>query len=306
MSSDESAHSVDRCTQAAELRPHIEKLLVCKKTAHQELILGHSPSFGKCLFLDGEIQSAQADEFIYHEALVHPALLAHPEPERVLIIGGGEGATLREVLRRRGVKRVWMVDIDREVVEFSKNHLPEWHEGSFDDGRCEVVFADARDYVAQTDQIYDVVVSDLPSPAEGGPAWRLYTLEFYEIVKSKLDPRGILALQAGCGSLGSVELLKALHHTLQRIFKLILPYREFIPSFEDSWAFILSSDLYHPERISAKEIDSLIASQVEGELRFYDGITHEGMFRIPKHLRKALEDGEIITDSHPRFSTLTS
>lgn len=305
MSSDESARSGVASPRDTELRPLVEKLLVRKKTSYQELILAHSRSFGKCLFLDGEIQSAEADEFIYHEALVHPALLAHPRPEKVLIIGGGEGATLREVLKHKTVRWACMVDIDREVVQFARHHLPEWHQGSLDDQRCEFVFADARAYLSDPTSTYDVIVSDLPSPQEGGPAWRLYTLEFYELVRSTLQPEGILVLQAGCGSADGAELLRALCATLTAVFKRVSPYREFVPSFEDTWSFLLASDKHRPERMSAKKIDSLIAGRIDGELTFYDGIAHEGMFRFPKHLRKAIEGGVVITDSSPVFSTFT-
>lgn len=306
MSTDHPARSDHGSAPYLALRPPVEKVLVQTRTSYQELILAQSCSHGKCLFLDGEIQSAQADEFIYHEALVHPALLAHSRPEEVLIIGGGEGATLREVLRHGGVRKVTMVDIDRELVEFARRHLPEWHQGSFSDNRCEVIFADARAHLSQTSHAYDVVISDLSSPLEGGPAWHLYTLEFYTLLKSRLQPEGILALQAGCGSADDADLLGGLLATLKGVFQSVSPYREFIPSFEDAWSFLVSSDGCKPEGMCAGKIDSLIASRIAGELRFYDGITHEGMFRIPKHLRQVIDSGEIITDSDPVFSDFTS
>ena len=106
-----------------------KKVLLKKQTPFQEAVIADSFSFGRCLILDGEIQSAQTDEYIYHETLVHPALLTHPRPQSVLIMGGGEGATTREILKHKTVKRVHLVDLDGEVIELCKRHLPRWHQG---------------------------------------------------------------------------------------------------------------------------------------------------------------------------------
>src|SRR3972149_10779996 len=117
----------------------IESNLYLGATRFQKAEIITTKSFGRCLVLDGKIQSSELDEFIYHEALVHPAMLAHPKPEAVLIAGGGEGATLREVLAHRSVKRVVMVDLDQEGVELCRRHLPAWHQGSFDDPKVELL-----------------------------------------------------------------------------------------------------------------------------------------------------------------------
>src|ERR1035437_6432787 len=113
----------------------LRKILVQTKTKFQSVLLADMAAFGRCLIIDGEIQSAEHDEFIYHECLVHPALSVHPRPRHVLILGGGEGATAREVLRHPGVHRVTMVDIDGDVVQFCKTHLAHWHQGAFSDPR---------------------------------------------------------------------------------------------------------------------------------------------------------------------------
>jgi len=153
-------------------------------------------SFGVCLVLDGKIQSSETDEFIYHEALVHPAMLTHPRPEKVFIAGGGEGATLREVLAHKTVRKAVMVDIDEEVVGLCRRYLPAWHQNSFDDPRAEIHFADARRYLEETDEKFDVIIIDLVDPLEQGPARLLYTREFYGIAKQKLGPGGIMSVQS--------------------------------------------------------------------------------------------------------------
>ena len=113
----------------------VERLVAHRKTAHQEAIIADTSAYGRMLFLDGLVQSAEADEAFYHEALVHPALVLHGRPRRVLVGGTGEGAALREILRHRSVERVVSVDLDAEVVALCREHLPQWHRGSLDDPR---------------------------------------------------------------------------------------------------------------------------------------------------------------------------
>ncbi len=148
------------------------------KTPYHKVDLVELYALGKTLFLDNKIQSAQLDEAVYHEALVHPAMLSHPNPRKVLIMGGGEGATLREVLKHP-VEKAVMVDIDEQLVKLCEAYLPEWHRGSFYDERAEVIFADARSYVEEHEDKFDVVISDLTEPMEKGPSVMLFTREFY-------------------------------------------------------------------------------------------------------------------------------
>src|SRR2546425_5495225 len=146
----------------------VKTVLFSKKTPFQHIEIVELGDYGRSLILDGKVQSTQADEFIYHEVLVHPAILVHPNPKRVMVIGGGEGATLREVLRHRSVERALMVDIDREVIEVSRAMLPEFHAGAFDDPRPELAFEDARRWLETHDQVFDVIIIDLSDPIEEG------------------------------------------------------------------------------------------------------------------------------------------
>ena len=113
----------------------------------QDIEIVETEGYGRCLLLGGEVQSFEADEYIYHESLVHPAMLLHPAPRQVLVIGGGEGATLREVLRHRSVERAVMVDLDPQVIAAAREHLPSFHAGSFDDPRVRIEFADGRAFI---------------------------------------------------------------------------------------------------------------------------------------------------------------
>ncbi|HLQ63425.1 MAG TPA: spermidine synthase, partial [bacterium] len=125
----------DRYT-ASEVHAHRCGAVIARaQTAYQEVVIQQFDHLGRCLLVDGKIQSAEVDEYIYHELLVHPVMITHPQPRRVLVCGGGEGAPLREILRYRSVESVTMVDIDRELVDLCREHLPSWHAGAFDDPR---------------------------------------------------------------------------------------------------------------------------------------------------------------------------
>jgi spermidine synthase len=273
------------------------------QTAYQRVQLLDTAGFGRCLVLDGKTQSAEADEFVYHEALVHPALLLHPRPEAVCIAGGGEGATAREVLRYRTVQQVHMVDLDREVVELCRQHLPRHHQGAFDDPRLRLHFADARAFLEGCPDCFDVLVLDLPDPMEGGPAAQLYTQGFYQMLRSRLRPSGVLVTQSGpAGVLNYRELFTAIHHTLKQVFPVVVPYTVYMQSFGEPWGFNLASMGPTPFTLSPREVDACLAWQGVGGLRFYDGTAHQGLFNLPRFLRDALAaETRTITDEHPLF-----
>ena len=147
--------------------------------------------FGRTLLIDGLIQSCQVDEFVYHESLVHPALLSHPCPKSVYIGGGGEGSTAREVLRHSTVERCVMVDIDEDVVSFCRENLPENSE-AFKDSRLELVIDDAKAVLEQSPTGFDIIIMDLDDPLEGGPCYQLYTVE--------VSARGLWCLSAAAAA----------------------------------------------------------------------------------------------------------
>jgi spermidine synthase len=228
-----------------------------------------------------------ADEFVYHEALVHPALVAHPAPRRVLIAGGGEGATLREVVRYPGVERAVMVDIDGELVDLCRQQLAEMHQGAFDDPRADVVIGDALAYLRDHDERFDAIVIDLTDPSEDGPIGELYSEGFYRLVASRLAADGIISLQTYTFGPGRCEWQTQLARTLQAIFPLVTRYRAEVPFFKDSWAFVTASAAHDPSALAAADVDRALAARGidPDSLRFYDGITHVGMFALPKYAR---------------------
>jgi spermidine synthase len=278
----------------------IKERIYSGRTKFQSIDIINTGSFGICLILDGKIQSSVVDEFIYHEALVHPAMLTHPQPERVFIAGGGEGATLREVLAHKTVKRAVMVDIDEEVVKLCRRFLPTWHQNAFDDPRAELHFADARKYLDESSDKFDVIIIDLVDPLEQGPARLLYTQEFYQIAKEKLGPDGIMSVQAEPAEWMNLDNFTSIATTLRSVFPIARPYQTHVPSFLGLWGFVLASQNLDPLELTPEEIDARISTRISKKLKSYDGLTHQATFSIPKHIRQQLAASKrIITDKQP-------
>jgi spermidine synthase len=293
-------------TTAVEGHMHaISKTIASRRTQFQLMEIMETLSYGKCLVLDGRIQSSQADEFIYHEALVHPGMLAHPAPKRALVIGGGEGATVREILRHRSVTDCLMVDIDGEVVEECKRLLPEMHQGAFEDPRTRVLHEDARAYLQNTADRFDFITIDLVEPLEEGPACLLFTKEFYTLVRDRLTEHGVMTMQAGMTKVNEIFFWGAIHRTLSAVFPVVAPYQAFISCFGTPWGFHLASKGRDPRAQGIEEVDRLIAERMDPKsLGYWDGQAHQHSFNLPKFLRRALtENTRVSTDANPLIVT---
>ncbi len=269
------------------------------RSPYQEVKLVQSDTYGRVLLLDGKVQSTEVDEFIYHEALVHPAMLSHPRPRSVYIAGGGEGATLREVLKYPCVEEVVMVDLDREVVQLCRDQLPSWHQGAFADSRVRMVYEDARDVLEREKKKYDVIICDLSEPVDEGPSYMLFTQEFYRLCRERLHTGGILVTQSGCPSFVYSVSFHSVTATLQSVFTHAHPYLAFIPSFASNWGFTMSGDTLLLPAMSQAEITSRFLP-LGDQLRYLDETFVASLFSIPKHLRDTRKEvGRIIRDGEP-------
>lgn len=286
----------------------ISRSILTEKTEYQEVGIIESPVYGKILLLDGDMQSAQMDEFVYHEALVHPAMTLHPDPVDVLIIGGGEGATLREVARHTCVKAIHMLDIDGRLVEICKEHMPEWSRGSFSDPRLTLTIGDANIWIRETSLKFDVIISDLTEPLSTTPSAGIFSLEFFGILRKLLKPSGILAMQASRGDITDMQVHSALYKTLSQVFPVVRSYQTRIPSYDLIWSFLFASEELDPVKMDIDAIDRTIMARVGSVLEFYDGETHRNIFSLPKHFRRKREEigrklkiGEIPRQKEPAF-----
>ncbi|MDH5816004.1 MAG: polyamine aminopropyltransferase [Candidatus Nezhaarchaeota archaeon] len=279
----------------------VKRLLYSGKSKYQEIDVIETEDFGICLVLDGKIQSSIVDEFIYHESLVHPAMVTHPNPEKVLVIGGGEGGTVREVLKHNTVKKVVMVDIDEEVVRVSKEYIPQLSSGAFDDKRLELVIDDGRAYLERSREEFDVILIDVTDPLPEGPSYLLYTKQFYELVKKHLKPDGVMTTQA-TSIFYSRKSYTLIYNTLKHVFPIVRAYSAWIPSYASAWGFVLASLKYDPLDLSDEEVKSRLEKRNVYNLRFYHPEFHKPLLTLPLYLKKALEEErEIATDEKPTF-----
>ena len=271
----------------------IDTVYYAGRSDFQQVSVISTPVFGKMLVLDGDTQSSQGDEKIYHESLVHPALAGAADRSEVLILGGGEGATLREVLRHPGVRRCTMVDIDGLVVDLSKQYLPEWSDGAFEDPRANVIVGDALAYMREHDERYGVIVSDLTEPLEDSPSNILFNEDVFQLIKSRLADGGIYVLQASTAAFHNLSLHCKMARTLRRHYRYVTSFFQFVPAFDTDWAFLACSDRIDLAALDAATINAYCAS-LRGENFFYDAQTHQRLFSLPLYLRRALAaDGPV-------------
>jgi spermidine synthase len=295
----------------------ITKVWAHSKTAYQEMYIVTTGLYGKALVLDGKWQSSSVDEFLYHESLVHPAMIyqamnagltdsgplasgllgsgqsdqPQPGPRRVLVLGGGEGATVREALRWQTVEQVVMVDIDGEVVEACREHMPEMHQNAYSDPRVQIVIDDALNFIDSPDgsgELWDVIISDLSDPVEEGPSFQLFTTEYFEKIRRILSPDGVFVVQSGSVSPPNIELYARLARTLSKTFPYTLPYSSSTPSYGEPWGFILGSANPLDRRPDPDKIDQLLKGNTTGGFRLIDGETFLGIAQVPLYIRQAI------------------
>ncbi|MCD6323696.1 MAG: polyamine aminopropyltransferase [Desulfurococcales archaeon] len=269
---------IEGVTKDSALIVRVKKMLITEATKYQEVQIVETYDFGRALVLDGYIQSTEDDEFMYHETLVHPAMVAHPNPRKVLIVGGGEGATLREVLKHRTVEKAVMVDIDGELIELAKKHLDFMHQGAFSDPRARVVIGDGYEFVMNSEPgQFDVVILDLTDPYGPEISKKLYSKEFYAGVKKLLREGGIMVTQAG----NSYFYPNTYDYVLQNIqanFSVVREYWYWIPSFSYACNFITGSDSVDPASLSEGEVDRII-NERGLKNKLYSGAHHVSLFK---------------------------
>ncbi len=274
----------DEKTRHLVLSHKVKEHVLSTRSQFQKIDIVDSYDYGRMLFLDNMTQSAELDEFIYHEMLVHPALFSHGPPRAVCVIGGSEGATLREVLKHQP-ERVVMIDIDEELVAICREYLAPWSEGAYDDPRVELKFMDGRRYLEETHETFDAIFVDISDPLEGRPSTPLFTSEFYETVGRRLSPHGCVAVQGETLNPVRIEPHARIYNTMRPLFPFVKPYGYMSHSFHEIYSFILASKAHDPEAVD-------VASRMEGggfALRYYSAELHGGMFRLPRYIRDAYE-----------------
>ncbi|MCA9526157.1 MAG: hypothetical protein KC549_07640 [Myxococcales bacterium] len=287
-------------TDALTAAFHAQEMLVWGQTQWQRYSVARVPGFGKVLFLDGKTQSAELDEFVYHEALVQPAMMLHPNPRRVLICGGGEGATLREVLKHPSVEKAWQIDIDGELIEVAKAHLGEWHQGAYADPRAQVVITDARAYLEGIEPgSLDVVISDLPDPMEDGPATKLFTREFFALVARALGEDGTFGMQAGSAALTHADFFTRITRTVGDVFTYTRPCVTHVATYMEPWGFLVAGKNADPLKLTAEELGRRQAARGLTP-QFYSPAMHAALLTAPEYILQAIAAvTDVATDANP-------
>jgi spermidine synthase len=262
----------------------VRETLYQGRSAFQRIEVHDTLLFGRMLVLDGMIQTTERDEFFYHEMLVHPAMLSHPKPRSALLVGGGDGGALRRVLEH-GVQHVTMVEIDRAVVDVSREYLPSVSAGAFEDPRVELLYEDGYAFVRRREHQYDVVVVDAPDPI--GPGKQLFSEDFYNALLEVTAPGGVVALQSESPLLMATQTATTYLH-VSAAFSDARLYVGAVPAYPGVlWSFTLAAAA---GGLPAKaEIESRYRAR--GLItNHYTPAVHEASFVLPKYLEAFLQD----------------
>lgn len=271
----------------------IQKVIFSGKTRFQQADIIKTKEFGKILFIDRKIQLATKDEFIYHDNLVHAAMFAVEKPEKVLIIGGGDGGTLRTVTKHRNVKEITLVDLDKEIIELSKKYLPEVSNGAFEDQRLKLLNVDGMKFVdekLQSGEKFDVVIIDLTEPS--GPSTLLWTKEFYERIKGLLSGGGVMATHSDTPFFFP-KAFAVIGKTIRAAFPQVMTQLVPIPSFGMSWSFTVASK----KQIDINAMEKRL-KESELEVKSFQAANFRAM---PSYAIKLIEDCERISTEKDAF-----
>ena len=274
----------------------IDQIVAEGETEFQRYIIADTPSFGRTLFINSLIQSAEIDEALYHEPLIHPGVLLHGGPKRVLVAGAGEGSTLRELLKHDCVEEILTVDLDPEIVAACKQHLTAWHEGAFDSSKVTLRYEDIQETLAKSkDGEWDMIVLDITDPVEEGPSVDLFTVRFYTEVARVLADDGVVTMQCGELDPEDMRVCRTVRTTLSQVFPFVKIMPTYVPSFHSLWGLVVCAK--RPLDIEPPWLAERIAA-VEPRMRVYDLHIHRALMHMPKLLRERLEEpGRVVTGS---------
>ena len=264
----------------------VDKIYFESKTEHQHLMIFHNAMFGRVMVLDGVVQTTEKDEFIYHEMLTHVPLLAHGAAKRVLIVGGGDGGMLREVCRHRSVEHVTQVEIDQSVIDMSREYLPNHSQGAFDDARANIVIDDGIRFVTETDEKFDVIISDCTDPI--GPGEVLFTSTFYDGCKRCLNEGGILVTQNGVAFMQPDEVTTTARR-LSTVFSDSSFYCAAVPTYIGGvMTFAWGSDNPAYRQLDLATLRQRF-EQAGIQTRYYNPEIHLAAFALPQYVRNAMQ-----------------
>ncbi len=255
------------------------------QTPFQHIEVFDTPELGKLMRIDGANMVSERDEFFYHENLVHPAAISHPQPRDVLVIGGGDGGSIEELLKHPSVQRVVLAELDGGVIEMARKHFQSVHRGALDDPRVEIRLGDGMARVRESESRFDLILLDLTDPV--GPAEALYTPPFYADCQRALNDGGALVLHIGSPFSHPGRVRQSLKQ-LAGVFSIVVPWFVHIPMYGATWGFASASNRLDPRARAAAQVDALLAERRIGRRRYYNGGTHAAMLALPEYVAELL------------------
>jgi len=252
------------------------------RSAYQDVEVHDSVPFGKLFRLDGHFMTSERDEFFYHENMIHVPALAHPRPERALIVGGGDGGSAEELLKYPSMRSVTIAEIDKTVIDISREHLQAVHRGALDDPRVTIRIGDGFRFVMDTRDGFDLIVLDLTDP--GGPSTALYTPEFYAACAARLGPQGAMTMHVG-SPVAHPERVRETLAELRRSFAVVTPYLTAVPLYGGTWMMACCSASLDPRALQASDVDLRIAERGVGDLQFINGESYRAVLALPNYVK---------------------
>ncbi|WP_055105447.1 polyamine aminopropyltransferase [Paenibacillus ihumii] len=250
----------------------IRETLVREQTDFQDLAIMDTEEFGRMLVLDDMVMTTVKDEFVYHEMVAHPALFTHPDPKHVLVVGGGDGGVIREIMKHPKVEKAVLVDIDGKVIEYSKKYLPEIA-CELDNPRVEVQVNDGYMHIIESKNKYDVIMVDSTEPV--GPAAPLFERGFYQGIYEALKDDGIFVAQTD-NPWFKADLIQKVNKDVKEIFPIVRVYGANIPTYPSGlWTFTIGSKTHDPLQVDETQIPEI-------DTKYYSPRLHKAAFVLPK------------------------
>ncbi|AZK45480.1 polyamine aminopropyltransferase [Paenibacillus lentus] len=250
----------------------IRETLVREQTDFQDLAIIDTEEFGRMLVLDDMVMTTVKDEFVYHEMVAHPALFTHPDPKHVLVVGGGDGGVIREIMKHPKVEKAVLVDIDGKVIEYSKKYLPEIA-SELDNPRVEVQVNDGYMHIIESKNKYDVIMVDSTEPV--GPAAPLFERGFYQGIYEALKDDGIFVAQTD-NPWFKADLIRNVNKDVKEIFPVVRVYTANIPTYPSGlWTFTMGSKIHDPLQVDETQIPEI-------DTKYYSPRLHKAAFVLPK------------------------
>ena len=278
----------------------VRKVLHKGRTRYQNMQFLSTKEFGKVLVLDGNTQVSEKKDYQYHEPMVHPGMTALADPRSILVIGGGDGGVLREVLKYRGLRKVVLAELDSEVIKFSRKYLSPMNDHSLDDPRVDIRITDGRKFVEQRSGRYDMVIMDMTDPF--GPSKMLYTKDFFSRVKGVLrNKQGVFVMHSE-SPITRPDAFASISKTLRTSFTHVCTAFIYIQMYATLWSISICSDRTDTGTLSAATVDRTLKRRGINDLKVYNGDIHRAMqipFPFVQEIMK--KRGRIITDRHPDF-----